>query len=211
MREMRRFLAAALLVCLLSACSESSSDAEAVDQTAPERFRVQLETSQGNVVIEVIREWSPLGADRFYTLVNQQFYDQARFFRVIPGFIAQFGMPARPERNEPWGSAEIQDDPHVESNTRGTVAFASRGPNTRTTQLFINLGDNTATLDPQGFTPIGRTVEGLELVDGFYAGYGEGAPMGNGPSQDLIRQQGNAYLIDNFPMLDFIRKAIVAE
>jgi peptidyl-prolyl cis-trans isomerase A (cyclophilin A) len=209
---MRRFPAALIFALLLCACSESGSDsATATDEMAPERFRVQLETSKGDVVIEVVRAWSPLGADRFYTLVNRQFFDQARFFRVLPGFIAQVGMHAVPDKNEPWASADIQDDPHVESNVRGTVSFASRGPNTRTTQLFINLGDNTATLDPQGFTPVGRVVEGLELADGFYAGYGEGAPMGQGPSQELIRQQGNAYLVDNFPMLDYIRKATVVE
>jgi len=173
----------------------------------PATFRVQFETSKGNFVVEVDRSLAPNGADRFYRLVNEGYYDDVRFFRVIPGFMAQFGMHGDPAVGARWRAQPIQDDPVVGSNTRGTITFAMTGqPNSRTTQLFINLVDNR-NLDAMRFAPFGRVVEGMEVVDQLYGGYGEGAPQGRGPSQANIQSQGNAYLTQDFPLLDHIIRA----
>jgi peptidyl-prolyl cis-trans isomerase A (cyclophilin A) len=172
----------------------------------PASFRVQFETSKGNFVVQVERANAPNGVDRFFRLVNEGYYDDVRFFRVIPGFMAQFGMHGDPAVGARWRAQRIQDDPVVGSNTRGTITFATAGPNTRTTQLFINLVDN-ANLDGMGFAPFGRVVEGMEVVDQLYSGYGEGAPQGQGPSQGQIQSQGNAYLTQSFPLLDYIIRA----
>jgi peptidyl-prolyl cis-trans isomerase A (cyclophilin A) len=174
----------------------------------PATFRVQFETSKGNFVVEVDRSLAPLGVDRFYRLINEGYYDDVRFFRVIAGFMAQFGMHGDPAQTARWRAQRIQDDPVVGSNTRGTITFATSGPNSRTTQLFINLVDNR-NLDGMGFAPFGRVVEGIEVVDQLYSGYGEGAPQGQGPSQGNIQSQGNAYLMQNFPLLDYIIRARV--
>jgi peptidyl-prolyl cis-trans isomerase A (cyclophilin A) len=173
---------------------------------AEETFRVKFETSAGHFVVEVHPDWAPKGAARFKELVEAKYYDECRFFRVIEGFMAQFGMNGDPEVNAKWDAKEIQDDPVKQSNTRGRMTFATSGPNTRTTQLFINFGNNKG-LDSQGFSPFAEVVEGMEVVDKLYNGYGEGAPQGNGPSQGRIAREGNKYLNDKFPKLDYIKTA----
>lgn len=178
--------------------------------TAPAQFRVRIETSRGPIVVELHRDWAPIGVDRFYQLVEDGYYDDVRFFRVLTGFMAQFGMSGDPAKTALWTSRTIQDDPVTQTNKRGMLTFATAGPNTRTTQLFINTADN-AGLDAQGFAPIGEVVEGMSVVDALYAGYGEGAPRGQGPDQGQIRAEGNAYLQRDFPKLDFIKTARVVK
>jgi peptidyl-prolyl cis-trans isomerase A (cyclophilin A) len=179
--------------------------------TAPDEFQVRLETTKGPVVLEVHRDWAPNGVDRFYQLVEAGFYDNSRFFRVIPGFMAQFGVNGDSATNAVWANRFIQDDPVTQSNKRGMVSFAQMSiPHSRSTQLFINLVDNTF-LDPQNFAPFARVIEGLSAVDALYGGYGEGAPMGGGPDQTRIGYEGNAYLERDFPQLDYIRTARVVK
>lgn len=176
---------------------------------APDTFQAKFETSKGDFVVAVTREWSPNGADRFYNLVRNGYYNDVRFFRVISGFMAQFGINGDPELNKVWMNASIPDDPVKGSNTRGMVTFAMRGsPNSRTTQLFINFGNN-AGLDKQGFAPFGEVVEGMEVVDALYAEYGEGAPRGKGPDQGRAQAEGNAYFTKDFPSLDYIKQATI--
>ncbi len=178
-------------------------------QSAPAKFQVKFETSKGDFVMEVYRDWSPHGADRLYYLAQNGFYDGVRFFRVIEGFMAQFGYHGDPNVIEAWRELSIPDDPVKESNLRGYVSYAkSQLPNSRTTQLFINYGNNSR-LDDYGFSPIGKVIQGMDVVDRLYNGYGEGAPSGMGPAQDLIQQGGNDYLNKNFPDLDYIKKARV--
>jgi cyclophilin family peptidyl-prolyl cis-trans isomerase len=177
---------------------------------APERFRVRFETTRGPFLIEVTRAWAPRGADRFYSLVRAGYYDDVAFFRVIPGFMVQFGINGDPRVNAAWQEARIPDDPVTQSNRRGAITFATAGPGTRTTQVFINFKDN-AGLDGQGFAPFGRVVEGLGVVDSLYAGYGEGAPRGAGPSQPQAQSEGNAYLKRSFPKMDFVKTARVVQ
>ena len=186
---------------ILAGCSASSQQGQ-----APNVYTVNMDTSKGAVVIEVHRDWAPLGADRFYELVKSGYYNGARFFRVLPNFMAQFGIAADPQVTSKWKDAKIQDDPVKESNVKGMVTFATAGPNTRTTQMFINIADN-ARLDGMGFAPIGKVISGMEVVENFYKGYGEGAPRGQGPAQQLIEEQGNTYLEKEFPQLDYIKKA----
>jgi peptidyl-prolyl cis-trans isomerase A (cyclophilin A) len=181
---------------------------QALREKAPAVYKVKATTTQGTFIVEVTRAWSPLGADRFYNLVKSHFYDGASFFRVLPGFVVQFGISATPGVSRAWRSATIQDDPVSQSNRRGFVTFATAGPNTRTTQVFINLGDNVG-LDRMGFSPFGKVIEGMEVVDKLYSGYGEGAPQGNGPSQDRLEKEGKAYLDKNFPLLDSIKMAVI--
>jgi len=212
----RAAVAALLLVCTVSTLACTRRDApprEPQRETAvstppvaaPDSFLVALTTSRGPVAVVVHRSWAPHGVDRLYALVHAGFYDGARFFRVVRGFVAQFGLPADPQLGRSWSSQLIPDDPVRHPNRRGTVAFASAGPNTRTTQLFVNLADNLR-LDALGFAPIGQVVEGLEVADGLYGQYGER------PSQDSIRLQGDAYLKRAYPNLDQIRTArIVGE
>ncbi len=173
---------------------------------APAVFRVNFETTKGPFAVEVTRKWSPLGADRFYDLVKQGFFTDNRFFRVLPGFIVQFGINGDPGVSKKWKTATIDDDPVKQSNQRGYLSFATGGPLTRTTQLFINLADNQR-LDKVGFSPFGKVVSGMEVVDSFFSGYGEGAPRGPGPDQARIEGEGNANLQKDFPKLDFIRSA----
>lgn len=173
---------------------------------APDRFRVRLVTSRGDVVIEVRRAWAPRGADRLHRLVAEGHFDGARFFRVVEGFVAQFGISGDPARTRAWRGRAIEDDPVVASNVRGAVAFAAAGPDSRTTQLFVNLRDN-AGLDRMGFAPVGEVVEGMDAVDRLHAGYGEGPPRGRGPSQARIAAEGEAYLAREFPALDRIVRA----
>jgi peptidyl-prolyl cis-trans isomerase A (cyclophilin A) len=178
----------------------------AADQ-APATFRVRLETSKGPIVIEAHRDWSPNGVDRFYQLVQEGYYDDVRFFRVVPPFVVQFGMHGDPARNALWANNGLIDEPVKQTNRRGTVTYAKSGaPNSRTTQLFINLGDN-AMLDPQGFAPFGEVVEGMSVLDRLYSGYAD-EPTGR---QTEIAAEGNAYLNRTFPKLDFIRTAKVVK
>jgi peptidyl-prolyl cis-trans isomerase A (cyclophilin A) len=169
---------------------------------APELFKAAFTTTRGDFTVEVHRDWAPLGADRFYNLVKNGFFTNAAFFRVVPGFIVQFGLNANPAINKVWMNANIKDDPVMGSNTRGTLVFATAGPNTRTTQLFINFGNN-AGLDRQGFAPFGTVTDGMDVVDKIYAAYGER------PQQDKITDEGDAYLVKNFPMIDKIKAAKV--
>jgi peptidyl-prolyl cis-trans isomerase A (cyclophilin A) len=180
----------------------------AMRATAPAEFRVTFETSAGTFVVAVHREWAPLGADRFYNLARSGFFDGARFFRVLPGFVAQFGMHGDPAVSRAWFEQRIPDDPVRHTNARGTVTFATSGPNSRTTQLFINYRDNDR-LDGMGFAPFGEVVEGLDVVEKLHSGYGEGAPQGGGPNQGRIMAEGNAYLERDFPKLDFVKRAAV--
>ena len=182
----------------------------ALTEQAPAKYTVNLDTSKGPVVIEVHRDWAPLGADRFYNLVKNGYYDGTRFYRVIEGFMAQIGIQGSPAIDGPWMNARIKDDPVKQSNKRGFVTFATGGPNTRTTQFFINYRDNS-NLDGMGFAPFGEVVKGMEIVDQFYNGYGEGAPNGRGPSQGRIHAEGNAYLNKDFPKLDYIKTATIGK
>jgi peptidyl-prolyl cis-trans isomerase A (cyclophilin A) len=175
---------------------------------APESFKVKVETTKGNFTVEVTRSLAPNGADRFYNLVRSGYFKDIAFFRVISGFMCQFGIHGDPKVSAAWKSAQIQDDPVKASNTRGAITFATAGPNTRTTQLFINFGDN-ANLDKMGFSPFGKVVEGMDVVDKINNEYGEGAPGGRGPRQDRIQSEGNAYLKKDFPNLDHIKSASI--
>ncbi len=176
--------------------------------TAPDSFKVRFDTNEGPFVIQVHRKWAPNGADRFFNLVQIGFFNDARFFRVVDRFMVQFGLSGHPEVNAAWRDANLVDDAVLQHNTRGRISFATAGPNTRTTQMFINFVDNTK-LDPMGFAPFGEVVEGMDVVDKLYKGYGEGAPGGRGPSQGRIQVEGNAYLVRQFPELDYITGASV--
>jgi len=191
--------------------TKADPDPAKATEQAPEKFRVKLDTTKGPVVIEVNRAWSPKGADRFYNLVKLGFYTDIAFFRVIDGFMAQFGIHGNPQVSAKWRDAKIADDPVKQSNLRGFVSYAMAGPNTRTTQLFINYADRNSQLDRSGFSPFGKVVEGIENIDNLYSGYGEGAPSGKGPNQGLVQTQGNAYLRKSFPHLDYIKNATIVE
>jgi peptidyl-prolyl cis-trans isomerase A (cyclophilin A) len=177
-------------------------------ETAPAVYKARFETTKGVFVVEVHRDWSPNGADRFYNLVKNGFYNDTRFFRVISGFMVQFGINGDPKIAAQWRTAGIKDDPVKQSNTRGMITFATGGPNTRTTQVFINYANN-ARLDSSGFSPFGKVISGMEVVDKLYANYGEGQPSGQGPDQSKIQMEGNAYLSRYYPSLDSIRKATI--
>jgi peptidyl-prolyl cis-trans isomerase A (cyclophilin A) len=179
---------------------------------APATYEVRFITTKGDFTIKVTREWAPLGADRFYNLARHHFYDNTTFFRVLKGFVVQWGISAYPPVTAAWEHAPIKDDPVVQSNLRGYVTYAMGGPNTRTTQVFINLVDNKR-LDAMGFAAIGQVTDGMDVVDALYSGYGEGAPDGHGPAQDEIEKMGKPYLEKNFPNLDSIKatRLILAE
>jgi peptidyl-prolyl cis-trans isomerase A (cyclophilin A) len=181
---------------------------ETLHATAPAEYDVKFVTTAGEFTMKVTRAWAPNGADRFYNLVRHHFYDGAAFFRVLQGFMAQFGLSAYPEVSTVWESARIKDDPVTQHNHRGFVSFATAGPNTRTTQLFINFGNNEA-LDRSGFAAFAEVTDGMDVVDKLYNGYGEGAPEGRGPRQDLVGSQGHVYLEKNFPKLDVIKSATI--
>jgi peptidyl-prolyl cis-trans isomerase A (cyclophilin A) len=170
--------------------------------TAPDTYKVKFDTSAGVFVVEVHRASAPKGADRFYNLVKNGFYDECRFFRVVPGFMVQFGINGNPAIQQHWVNANIPDDPVKGTNKRGTISFATRGPNTRTTQVFINFGDNGG-LDRQGFAPFGEVVSGMDVVDKINAQYRER------PNQGEIQSNGNAYLNKAFPKLDYIKTATI--
>ncbi len=178
-------------------------------EPAPSMFEVKFETSKGDFIMEVHRNWAPIGVDRFYNLVRTGFYDNSRFYRVRAGFIVQFGLPGDPPVSAVWSDRGMVDDPVVESNQKGFVAYAMTGPDTRTTQLYINLDDNTE-LDDQGFAPIGRIVEGMDVVEQLYAEYDESAGGGmRGGNQGTIIAEGNAHLDAEFPNLDKLNRALV--
>ena len=178
-------------------------------ETAPETYNVTFDTSIGAFVIKVTRAWAPNGADRFYNLVKNGFYDEARFFRAVPNFMVQFGLHANPTVTKVWQSARIAPDKVTQSNRKGFITFAMGAtPDTRTTQVFINFRNNT-NLDGMGFAPFGEVVSGIEVVDKIYTGYGEGAPRGGGPPQGRVAAEGNAYLIKSFPKMDYIKTATI--
>ena len=178
-------------------------------ETAPETYNVTFDTSIGAFVIKVTRAWAPNGADRFYNLVKNGFYDEARFFRAVPNFMVQFGLHANPTVTKVWQSARIAPDKVTQSNRKGFITFAMGAtPDTRTTQVFINFRNNT-NLDGMGFAPFGEVVSGIEVVDKIYTGYGEGAPRGSGPPQGRVAAEGNAYLIKSFPKMDYIKTATI--
>jgi peptidyl-prolyl cis-trans isomerase A (cyclophilin A) len=201
-------LALSVMAMLAPARAGDLSNPASLNEKAPATYKVKFDTSKGAFVVEVHRDWAPNGADRFYNLVKNGFYNDARFFRVISGFMVQFGINGNPQISKVWRDANIKDDPVKASNKRGMITFATAGPDTRTTQLFINFGNN-AGLDDQGFAPFGQVVSGMEVVDALYAEYGEGAPRGDGPDQGLVQSQGNAYLKKDFPELDYIKTATI--
>jgi cyclophilin family peptidyl-prolyl cis-trans isomerase len=178
---------------------------------APQRAIVQLDTSAGMIDVEVLRTWAPRGADRFVALARHGYYDGARFFRVRPGRWVQFGINGDPAIAQVWRTKTFPDDPFVQSNTRGTVAFAFAVPSGRATQVFVNTGDNSATHDKEPFTPFGRVVSGMQNVDAINAEYGEGPGGIRAGRQDPFFEGGNAWLLRQFPRLDFIRRASVLE
>lgn len=208
------------LLVLLAACSKKPENPPPADplfqpshpemnRTAPAEYRVKFETSKGDFVLRVVRAWAPNGADRFYNLAQRGFYDGCRFFRVVENFVAQFGVPGNPNLSGAWREATIPDDPRTQSNLKGTITFAkSDQPHSRTTQVFLNLKHNPQ-LDGMGFAPFGMVVEGIEVVDALYSGYGDGAPEGRGPYQSRVQTEGNGYLERDFPRLDFIQSARV--
>ncbi len=194
-----RFLASAVSFLLLTSVLVAQEETE---KKVPDQYKVKFETSCGDFVVEVHREWAPKGADRFHELVTAGFYDECRFFRVVPGFMVQWGMNGDPSVYAKWKDKEFADDAVKKSNTRGMMSFASRGPDTRTTQLFINFKDNSR-LDGLGFAPFAEVVEGMEVVDKINSQYGEN------PQQPSIEAKGNAYLNAKFPKLDYIKKATI--
>jgi len=205
---------AVLLFGALSAQAPATAanlgDPSTMSEKAPAVYKAKFDTSKGTFVIEVHRDWAPHGADRFYNLVKNGYYNNVRFFRVISGFMVQFGISGNPDLSTVWREARIPDDAVKQSNQRGFVSFATAGPGTRTTQVFINFGNN-AGLDGQGFSPFGQVVSGMDVVDALYNGYGEGAPRGRGPEQGRIQAEGNAYLTTDFPKLDYIKKATIEQ
>ncbi len=192
MKRSALFLVFLVSLVFLPGCSHSTQ--------APPIFRVQFTTSKGPITVEVHRDWAPNGADRFYELVKNGFFDQDRFFRVVPNFVVQWGIHGDPAVQVKWRDRTIPDDPVTQSNKTGTITFATSGPNSRTTQLFINLANNPS-LDGQGFAPFGQVISGLNVVESLYSGYGQT------PDQNQIQVQGNAYLQSQFPMLDYIQTA----
>ena len=203
---MRQWLAVVATLACLAACSRKPKEIG----PAPATFRVRFNTTKGDLVILVHRDWAPRGADRFWELAKMRFYEGNYFFRVLPNFIVQWGISGDPKVAKDWSVLTISDDPPKVSNKLGTVTFATAGPNSRTTQVFINLNDNSR-LDAQGFTPFGEVSEGMTVVRNLYAGYGEGAPGGSGPDQNAITDIGNPYLEEHFPRLDQIKKTQVLE
>lgn len=206
------------VVSTVSAASLLTSTVVNADESTEEGKLIEFEVTNldgvegnsGKFVIRTKPSWAPIGVDRFETLTKEKFWDDARIFRVLPGFVAQFGINGDPEVQAVWRSRSLKDDPVKVSNKRGTVVFATAGPNTRTTQIFINTNKNgNGFLDKQGFSPIGEVVEGMDIVDRFYAGYGEGAPSGKGPNQMLLQKKGNEYVAPNYPKLSYFTKATV--
>jgi len=190
------------LAVALTACSKPVPKAIVV----PDVYRAKFETTKGDFVVEVTRAWAPRGADRFHELLRMDYFDEGRFFRVLLGFIAQFGIHKDFDVHAKWRELVIADDPSKEKNLRGTLAFAQSGPNTRATEVFINLKDNPD-LDDQGFTPFGKIVEGVDIIDTLYSGYGELGPKGKGPDAGRAENEANEYIVPRFPQLDYIKRA----
>ena len=205
-------LAAAALVMGQAGTNAALKNPASLKEMAPPVFKADFDTSAGMFVVEVHRDWAPNGADRFYNLVKNGFFDNARFFRVIPGFMVQFGINGDPAVSAVWRDARIPRDPVKEGNKRGNITFAMQGgpsgPDTRTTQVFINFGDNSQ-LDSSGFAAFGKVTKGMDVVDKIYSGYGEGAPSGRGPEQGRVQAEGNAYLTKDFPKMDYIKKTTI--
>ncbi|MGD0207813.1 MAG: peptidylprolyl isomerase [Verrucomicrobiota bacterium] len=191
-----------------STASPGFTDPAKLTEKAPETFKAQFDTTKGKFTIEVTRSLSPNGADRFYNLVRSGYFKDVAFFRVVPGFMCQFGIHGDPNVSAKWRAAAIADDPVKGSNTRGTITFATAGPNTRTTQLFINFGNNI-NLDSMGFSSFGKVTEGMDVVDKINSEYGDGPPYGSGPNQGRVQGEGNAYLKKDFPNLDYIKSATI--
>jgi len=175
----------------------------------PEVFRVKFETTAGDFIVEADRGWAPRGANRFHELVRMGYFTEGRFFRVVAGFIAQFGVHRDYDIHAKWREYFILDDPGKEHNVRATLAFAQSGPNTRATEIFINLGDNSKLLDEQGFVPFAKVVDGMDVVDKIYSGYGEMRPEGKEIDAGRVENSTNAYLVPRFPKMDFIKRARV--
>jgi len=191
-----------------SSASPDFNDPAKLTAKAPATFKAQFDTTKGNFTIEVTRALAPNGADRFYNLVRSGYFKDIAFFRVVPGFMCQFGIHGDPIISAKWREATIPDDPVKGSNTRGTITFATAGPGTRTTQLFINFGNNV-NLDSMGFSPFGKVTAGMDVVDKINGEYGDGPPSGSGPDQGRIQNEGNAYLKKDFPKLDYINSATI--
>jgi peptidyl-prolyl cis-trans isomerase A (cyclophilin A) len=212
MNRVMQALALAAVVMLpatVLAQKPSLKNPASLNEKAPATYKVRFDTSAGVFVVQVTRDWAPLGADRFYNLVKNGFYDEARFFRAISGFMVQFGIHADPAVSAVWRNARIGVDPVKESNKPMYITYAMGGtPDTRTTQVFINFGNN-AQLDKMGFAPFGQVTQGQDVVNKIFTGYGEGAPRGKGPEQGRIQAEGNAYLNKEFPKLDYIKKATI--
>jgi peptidyl-prolyl cis-trans isomerase A (cyclophilin A) len=211
MRKLAWLLPVAACMALVG-CSSSNREKKVEvtkNEKAPDVFSVNFDTSKGAVIVEIHREWAPVGVDHFYTLVKTHFYDGSRFYRVLRDFVAQFGINGDPATNQIWANSSIPDDPVRQSNVRGTLTYAAaQMPNSRSTQLFFNLRTN-AMLDGMGFAPIGRVTQGMDVVDSFFNSYGETAPNGQGPDPIQIGTQGNSYLESHFPRLDFVKKATI--
>ena len=174
----------------------------------PDVFRVKFETTQGDFTVEAVKAWAPHGVDRFYELLRMHYFDQSRFFRVLPGFIAQFGVHRDFKVQDVWRTLFIVDDPRVQSNTRGTLAFAKSGPDTRATEIFINLADNQS-LDDDNFVPFARIVDGIDVIDKFYSGYGDVRPKGANIDPGRVEEEANEYLVPRFPKLDYIKRTTI--
>ena len=205
---MKRILIAGL--ALLAACGTKEPVKKQEAVKVPDVFKVRLETTKGVIVVEAHRDWAPRGVDHFYKLVTGKFFDGVKFHRVVRKFVAQFGINPDMRTDQLWRSLELADDPVKQKNVRGTLTFATRGPNTRTTQLFFNLSDNTS-LDKEGFAPVGKVIEGLDVMDQLTYAYGDMPPRGGGPDPKQIQTLGYNYLDREFPRLDTITKAKVVE
>jgi peptidyl-prolyl cis-trans isomerase A (cyclophilin A) len=196
----------------LCGCSSTSEKKQEASGGPPPVYKIGFDTSRGSFVAEVHTDWAPYGSARLYELVKNGFYDGDRFFRVVRGFVVQWGISGDPAVNRDWMNSTIPDDPRLQHNVRGTLVFAkTQMANSRSTQLFINLRDNSESLDPQRFAPVGTVTSGMDVVDDLYAGYGDMAPSGPGPDATQIQMEGNAYLARRFPHLDYIKKATITQ
>jgi len=199
-------LTLALLAVALAGCAKKPEKI-----VVPDLFRVRFETTAGDIVVEANRAWAPRGVERFHELVRMGYFTEGRFFRVVPGFIAQFGVHRDYDVHAKWREYFILDDPAKEKNARGTMAYAQSGPNTRATEIFINLGDNSKLLDEQGFVPFAKVVEGMDAMDKIYSGYGEMRPEGKEIDPGRVENSTNAYLVPRFPKMDYIKRARILE
>ena len=203
----KRWVACVTLSVAIIALSTAACQKEPEKVVVPDVFRVKFETSQGDVVVEATKAWAPRGVARFHELIRIRYFDEGRFFRVIPGFVAQFGVHRDYDVHDKWRKFFILDDPPHEKNATGTLTFAQSGPNTRATEIFINLGDNTK-LDAEGFVPFAKVVEGMDVVEKLYAGYGDLRPEGKEIDPGRLEEGTNAYLIPHFPKMDYIKRAV---